>query len=72
MLEYKNISLGDVNDLAEMYVETFNSEWINFYGKAIVNTNLHYGSSSDMTWESNIEMPSCKSKRSGGKLTWNG
>ena len=26
MLEYKNISLDDVNDLAEMYVETFNSE----------------------------------------------
>jgi len=26
MLEYKNISLDDVNDLAEMYVETFNAE----------------------------------------------
>ena len=26
MLEYKNITLGDVKDLAEMYVETFNSE----------------------------------------------
>ena len=26
MLEYKNISLDDLNDLAEIYVETFNSE----------------------------------------------
>jgi N-acetylglutamate synthase-like GNAT family acetyltransferase len=26
MLEYKNITLDDVNDLAEMYVETFNAE----------------------------------------------
>jgi len=26
LLEYKNISLGDLNDLAEMYVATFNLE----------------------------------------------